>query len=881
MKPLASELALSVPNYTEHGINHCDSLWDTASLLVDESFPINPTEAFVLGGAFLVHDLGMGIQAYSGGLSNIVSSLEWQDLLAMLHPEDHRALQDQLQRDIAKNPTWNGLSDVRVKDALTTFLRDHHAEQAEKLVRTEWELSNGQKFYLIADTRLRFWCAELIGRIGRSHWVPVDDLPKLFPSTLGAPAGYPTDWTIDPLKVACLMRLADATQIDARRADPLHTPHRAPQGTSIDHWKFQERMLYPQPISRRLYYTSATALDYSEAEAWWLAYDTAKMIDEELRKVDALCGDLSKPQFTVSAVAGVESPDRFAKFVQTTGWRPIDARPRITNSNSVIAKLGGATLYGQHSWDREIVIRELLANALDATRARRLGVGTDGLKPVRVSLRSDNSRDSLIVRDYGIGMTESEVIENLCDFGNSGWRSKRLTQQFPGLLTKGFTPTGQFGIGFFSIFMIADDVTVITRSINQALDETIVLDFKGGPGGRPLLRRAVGGERLGEPGTEVRAHLKYQLGSKDGLFESAVTKLYSTNDIFASYIRNLALMSDEDIETSALQETEFVRAVVAKEWESITESELFDALNVGVNTLISAESLDKIRTEFASSLSPIYDKDNNMIGRVGLHLGWDHIDDIWFSVDTFSMYCGGLKADTDSRYSGIMKGSPTRARRDQTKVDLSLDDMVRWFETQRPLLESRDLKDEIRLQIQDTGVMLGVRSEGLPIAWGPNGYMTPDGLREYIADRSTLYILEEFPSKLEIGDEVHTGFQSRNDKFCLIADGMINVGYTYFAGSEFSTFPVRPDEFEDKWRSYSKDEVGFDPIYWWRRRYPILTGEVMRIVSEVWEIELSNLISNVKHCDYVARDGIDSRIDVPCVGGGSGKTDAYLITRSS
>lgn len=68
---VAGEISAILPNYTVHDITHIDALWDTTDLIISESYSINPAEAFVLGGAFLLHDLGMTLAAYSGGLDEL------------------------------------------------------------------------------------------------------------------------------------------------------------------------------------------------------------------------------------------------------------------------------------------------------------------------------------------------------------------------------------------------------------------------------------------------------------------------------------------------------------------------------------------------------------------------------------------------------------------------------------------------------------------------------------------------------------------------------------------------------------------------------------------------------------------------------------------
>jgi hypothetical protein len=575
VEPLAREIALSVPNYTDHSIQHCDSLWETASLVVGDDLPLNPAEAFVLGGAFLVHDLGMGAAAYSQGLPILFESPEWLDHLARVHPDDFVALHETAILDAAKDPTWNGQTRPEVKSALTTYLRQHHASHAAEILKHEWRLGNGETFHLLADTRLRLAFGDLIGQVGRSHWCDVDQLPGMFKGLIGALAGFPPDWTIDALKVACILRTADAAHIDARRADPLHTPHRRPQGESADHWAFQQRMLSPQIDDGRLLYTTGAPFDVEHADAWWLAFDTANMIDDELRKVDALLADSRKPRFAARGVAGAQNTARFAELIPTTGWTPIDARPRIGDSDKIIKSLGGTALYGVRS--AVVPLRELLANAVDATRARR-AISRREPQPIEVVLSRGPEADALEVRDFGIGMSDEDMANCLLDFGNSGWLSSQFANRYPGAIASGrFQPTGQFGIGFFSSFIVADDVVVHSRPLWAGWEDSFVLEFRGGATGRPILRRARPAERLDEPGTIVRLTLRERADRASGLLGFA-GHLARDGGHFRSIVRRMALMANEPIMVQGMEEASSIIAVGDEPWQSIDAGQIYDGL---------------------------------------------------------------------------------------------------------------------------------------------------------------------------------------------------------------------------------------------------------------------------------------------------------------
>jgi hypothetical protein len=98
---LVSLISRDMPDYTVHDITHLDALWELASQIAGPSYPINPAEAFVLGGAILLHDAGMTVAAYPRGLEEIKETKEWQDTVALFAQKDNRAPTDEkLQKDV-------------------------------------------------------------------------------------------------------------------------------------------------------------------------------------------------------------------------------------------------------------------------------------------------------------------------------------------------------------------------------------------------------------------------------------------------------------------------------------------------------------------------------------------------------------------------------------------------------------------------------------------------------------------------------------------------------------------------------------------------------------------------------------------------------------
>jgi len=127
--------------------------------------------------------------------------------------------------------------------------------------------------------------------------------------------------------------------------------------------------------------------------------------------------------------------------------------------------------------DREIFLRELISNASDAINKVRFDAlanadQLEGNTDWKIKLTPDASAGTLTISDNGVGMSRDEVIANLGTVAQSGTKAfleaaKRAgkSAEAPGLI-------GQFGVGFYSAFMVADKVTVATRPAGKPADGT-------------------------------------------------------------------------------------------------------------------------------------------------------------------------------------------------------------------------------------------------------------------------------------------------------------------------------------------------------------------------------------------------------------------------
>jgi molecular chaperone HtpG len=136
------------------------------------------------------------------------------------------------------------------------------------------------------------------------------------------------------------------------------------------------------------------------------------------------------------------------------------------------------SLYSQ----KEIFLRELISNASDACDRLRYAALTEpalteGDTSYRVVLTPDKSARTLTVADNGVGMNRAELIENLGTIARSG--TAAFVDQLSGDARKDMSLIGQFGVGFYSAFMVAEKVEVKSRKAGESEGWRWVSDGKG------------------------------------------------------------------------------------------------------------------------------------------------------------------------------------------------------------------------------------------------------------------------------------------------------------------------------------------------------------------------------------------------------------------
>ena len=182
--------------------------------------------------------------------------------------------------------------------------------------------------------------------------------------------------------------------------------------------------------------------------------------------------------------------------------------------------------------NKEIFLRELISNASDALdKLQYLTLVDDKFKKLKfdpkITISFDEKKHKITISDNGIGMSEDDMIENLGTIAKSG--TKNFISQLSGDKKRDSALIGQFGVGFYSSFMVADKVSVVSKKAGEEKAYSWISDGSG--------KYEISECKKDEHGTEIVLFLNSEESSFASRWKiESLVKKYSDHIPFPIYL---------------------------------------------------------------------------------------------------------------------------------------------------------------------------------------------------------------------------------------------------------------------------------------------------------------------------------------------------------
>jgi molecular chaperone HtpG len=239
----------------------------------------------------------------------------------------------------------------------------------------------------------------------------------------------------------------------------------------------------------------------------------------------------------------------------------VDAQKETLEFQAEVSQVLNLVIRSLYS-NKEIFLRELISNASDAAEKLRFeAIGDDGLyesdPDLRIRIETDKDAGTVTISDNGIGMSRQEVTETIGTIASSG--TKKFLEKMTGDKSKDSQLIGQFGVGFYSAFIVADRVTLVTRRAGLASEHGVMWSSTGE--GNYTLENIDAPQR----GTSITLHLRED--------EKEFLEPYRLRSIIGKFSDHIAIPIEMLEEPLPLTEEEKEKGEKEKEatWEKVNK----------------------------------------------------------------------------------------------------------------------------------------------------------------------------------------------------------------------------------------------------------------------------------------------------------------------
>jgi len=490
------------PDYTDHGIQHINSVLQTCELLIsDDAWSIFTREdAAVLILSVLAHDLGMLVSTETFRAlidpknTNTIESDDvhwhklWREFRLATRRFDGATLSNIVGSPEPVDPDELNPDNLTEKGRklVGEFLRRHHHRLSHEII--VFGLPSERGFVKLFDGTSQHF-KELAGIIARSHGMSIR---KCIESVMSFDRTAFREYRyIHPTFLMALVRLADYLDLDQKRApDSILSAKSLKSPISHREWWAHKALVdcHSNTDDPECLHVVIYPSHIPNISTYLTIEEKIEGIQKELDNCWAVLGEVNgrfPPLNRLSLkIRRIKSDIRNETVIKQLPFIPHSAS--LKSSKSDLLKLLIAPLYGESP---EVGIRELLQNSIDAVRELNYlvqynqisvkDINKDFEGKVIIKIEYDGEGNPWIeISDSGIGMTW-ETISNYylnagASFRNSdAWKKKFISQTGDSQVLR----SGRFGIGILAAFLLGDIVQVSTRYIDEPNDKGIFFQF--------------------------------------------------------------------------------------------------------------------------------------------------------------------------------------------------------------------------------------------------------------------------------------------------------------------------------------------------------------------------------------------------------------------